>query len=83
MDEPVVLIAGEVDGRELVLHQPRDRILIPVRIQPTWVAEDDDGPVEPLPVLGYDLVLDELGYPSRDDQGRLRYQLQGPQDQQR
>jgi hypothetical protein len=78
MDERVVLIAGEVDGRELVLHQPLDRIRIPGRVHPTWVAEYDDGPVERLPVLDYDLVLDELGYPSRDDQGRLRYQLQSP-----
>jgi hypothetical protein len=81
MDEAVVLIAGEVDGRELVVSHTVNRVYIPARVEPTWGTEDDDGLTEPLHILEYDLVLDRghpsrgRGYPSRDDQGRLRYQL--------
>jgi hypothetical protein len=75
MDEPVVLVAGEVDGRELVMHQPINRIRIPARLDLASLLDTHD-PTDPtMVVLNYDVVLDPLGYPSRDDQGRLRYQL--------
>jgi hypothetical protein len=75
---PVILIGGPYDGEELQvdLHHPQD-IRMPVPSLPLWAYEKQGmyPTANEIIVLRYDLVLDDLGYPSRDDQGRIRYKL--------
>jgi hypothetical protein len=76
MTEKIILIAGEADGRELTINRIEIRIRMPAAAPLSAIlTTDQDAMLEPLPILDYDLILDDWGQPSRDDQGRLRYQL--------
>lgn len=78
--ETAVLIGGPKDGREITasyVGQP----IIHVPVIRTGAAHQmpvtDQVPTldEIFPVDVYDLQHDPTGFPSRDDRGRLRYQL--------
>jgi hypothetical protein len=78
MTEPAILIGGENDGRELAVSYPNPahRIRIPVLLDPVRITFPTSEDLTPTyATLDYDLVTGPLGPPSRDDQGRLRYQL--------
>jgi len=72
-DERVILIAGAADGRELTTNRVMDHVRIPVPVR--WSPFVDADPFEAPSILDYDLMFDDLGQPSRDDEGRLRYML--------
>lgn len=78
-DEVAIFIGGDYDGETWAIDEPRPTLS---RLQPTevdWRASLQADPVTFGPAfnrLDYYLALDDLGYPSRDDLGRLRYLLQ-------
>lgn len=69
---------GPSDGRTLAwaTGEPPHRIVLPVDQGPPTLA-DLTAPLRPLPTAGYRPRLDELGQPSRDDDGTLVYEYTG------
>jgi hypothetical protein len=71
--DPVVFVGGPHDGELGVIPCGRHRWLFPV--MPDVTAELG-APYSPPTTVGYRLRLDETGYPSRRDDGRLIFELE-------
>jgi hypothetical protein len=69
-----VLVGGPRDGEEI--HHwdltGREMMIFPVPLPAADLLDHLRYPIEPLPILTY-CVARYRGWPSRDDQGRIRY----------
>lgn len=74
----VRFIGGPGDGRTMAWSTgvPPHRIVLPVDTGPPTLA-DLTAPIRPLPKAFYRPRLDDLGQPSRDDDGTLVYEYDG------
>lgn len=70
----VRFIGGPRDGHVATWAsgKPPPRIVLPV-LQPLVLADVQSGRNVPLRIAAYDPVLDEVGFPRRDDDGTLVY----------
>jgi hypothetical protein len=78
MSDRIVLVGGRADGREITVDDyTRHRSYRVPEIRPVVWAESELYPKCESATLDYVLARDPMGWPSRDDQGRLRYVLAG------
>jgi hypothetical protein len=74
----VRFVGGPCDGRALAwaTGEPPSGIVLPVDTGPPTLA-DLTAPLQPIPKAYYRPHLDEVGQPSRDDDGTLVYECDG------
>lgn len=80
-EERAVLVGGPYGGREVTVPVGRDVWRMPAPPKPMTFIDSDDSDLYPgaaLPMLDYRVLLDAQGRPSRDDAGRLIYELYVP-----
>lgn len=78
MSDRIVMVGGLADGREVEVddYTRYTRYRVP-EIRPVVWVESGPYPMCESSTLDYVLARDPMGWPSRDDQGRLRYVLAG------
>lgn len=72
-------IGGPGDGTTLTIpdSKPPMRLLHPIDPGPPTLADLDGPPSPSVRAAEYEPVLDELGFPSRTDDGAYRYEYRG------